>query len=167
MNFFSNQVLHEKDLQTRWCQHELHWKLREPSGNLQNPTQMLSYNEMNNQPLHLANIEFSSIGSSFWAARTVSYTAGWGSVNEQLGCGLPTTTHPPFTTPHWYKLDPVGLENTRILTDYVQKCPRTLLSVAWPAHTFLPPDIKMHPKWQYMACLISVGSDIQLASLYY
>ena len=29
-------------------------------GNLQNPTQMLSCNWMNNQPLHLANIVFSS-----------------------------------------------------------------------------------------------------------
>ena len=37
---------------------ELHWKLWEPFANLQNPTQMLPYNWMNNQPLHLANINF-------------------------------------------------------------------------------------------------------------
>ena len=39
---------------------ELHWELWEPSWNLQNPTQMLSYDGMNNQPLHIVNISFSS-----------------------------------------------------------------------------------------------------------
>ena len=37
---------------------ELHWELWEPSRNFYNPTQMLSYNQMNNQPHHLANIIF-------------------------------------------------------------------------------------------------------------
>ena len=44
---------------------ELHWEL----GNLQNPTQMLSYDGMNNQPLHLANIKFSSVESFFLLGR--------------------------------------------------------------------------------------------------
>jgi hypothetical protein len=39
---------------------EFHWERWEPFANLQNPTQMLSYNQMNNQPLHLADIDFSS-----------------------------------------------------------------------------------------------------------
>ena len=38
------------------------WELYE---NLQNPTQMLSYNRMNNPPLHLAIIDFSSAKISF------------------------------------------------------------------------------------------------------
>ena len=39
---------------------ELHWEFKELCGNLQNPTQMLSYDEMNYQPLHLANTYFTS-----------------------------------------------------------------------------------------------------------
>ena len=38
---------------------ELHWELREPFGNLQNPTQMLSYDGIYNESLQLANIDFS------------------------------------------------------------------------------------------------------------
>ena len=38
---------------------ELHWELQEPYGNPQNLTQMLSYNQLNNQLLHLGSIEFS------------------------------------------------------------------------------------------------------------
>ena len=43
---------------------------------LQNLTQMLSYNRMNNQPLHLANIDFSyadflSVGGFLRAARAI------------------------------------------------------------------------------------------------
>ena len=39
---------------------ELHWEFRKPYGSLQNPTWMLSWDGMNNQPIHLANIDFSS-----------------------------------------------------------------------------------------------------------
>jgi hypothetical protein len=35
-------------------------ELREPYGNLQNPTQMLSFDGMKNQSLHLVNNDFSS-----------------------------------------------------------------------------------------------------------
>ena len=37
---------------------ELHWELKESFENLQSPPQMLSYDGVNNQPLHLANIDF-------------------------------------------------------------------------------------------------------------
>ena len=39
---------------------ELHWELGGPLGTLKIPTQMLSYKGMNNQPLHLAKVDFSS-----------------------------------------------------------------------------------------------------------
>jgi hypothetical protein len=45
--------------------YEFHWELREPFGNLQNPTQMLSYDGMKNRPLQLANINNSSAKISF------------------------------------------------------------------------------------------------------
>jgi hypothetical protein len=44
---------------------ELRWERWEPYGNLRNATQMLSYNRLNKQCLHLANIDFSSVGSVF------------------------------------------------------------------------------------------------------
>ena len=98
----SNSILQAKDLWERWCQRmesnlylfiskakgashqlqapfhdqpggtggELHWEHWEP-------TQMLSYNQMSNQPLHLANIDFSStkfssVRSFFQTTREIS-----------------------------------------------------------------------------------------------
>ena len=77
----------------------------EPFGNLQNPTQTLSYNRMSNQPLHLLNIDVSSAEilhmseGFFQAAREVSQTVGWDAMNERLGCDMLAKPHPPVTTP--------------------------------------------------------------------
>ena len=63
---------------------DFRWELWDPFGNLQNPTQLLSYDGMNNQPLHLANIDISYIEIS----SVISFYLG-----------MPTKPHPPFTTP--------------------------------------------------------------------
>ena len=47
-----------------WNFGEFHWKLFEPSRNLQNPTQMLSYIDFSCKCSHLANIDASSVKSS-------------------------------------------------------------------------------------------------------
>ena len=65
---------------------------------------MLSYDGKNNQPLHLANIDFSfakisSLGTFLELHEQYSQTVGWSSMNEWLGCGLPMTTYPSFTMP--------------------------------------------------------------------
>ena len=69
-------VQHNKKMATsKGFEGELHWELREPYGNLPNPTQMLSYNGMNNKPLHLANIEplsSATISSQFTLNPTVT-----------------------------------------------------------------------------------------------
>ena len=45
---------------------KLHWELMEPCGKLQNPTQMLSYVGMNNQPLRIANLFFVHQNFIWW-----------------------------------------------------------------------------------------------------
>jgi hypothetical protein len=65
---------------------------------------MLSYNWMINQPLHLANIDFSVVeisfvGSFLGVAQKVSQIVGLGAVNGWLGCGLLMKPHPPFIAP--------------------------------------------------------------------
>jgi hypothetical protein len=59
---------------TKGVYHQLQAHVRNSIGNLgnpmepSNPTQMLSYDGMNNQPPHLANIDFSSTKfSSVWS----------------------------------------------------------------------------------------------------
>ena len=113
-NFTSDIELVVRVIEALWFGGE-HWEHWEPYGNLQNPTQMLSYNQMNNQPFHLANLDFSSAEISsigfcdylfiyFSGCLRSSWTIGWGVVNEWLGCGLPTKAQPPFTAPQWHGL---------------------------------------------------------------
>ena len=58
------------------------WEFRELSGNFQYPTHMLSYDEMNNQPLHLANIVFSSTKMSFVTSFILNYPSNF--VNHKM-----------------------------------------------------------------------------------
>ena len=63
---------------------ELHWELREPSGDLQNPTQMPSCNRMNDQPLHVTNIYFSSAEIS--SIRSFFSDCPSNFVDRRMGC---------------------------------------------------------------------------------
>jgi hypothetical protein len=85
---FSSPWVEFSKLHVEWNLHlhpkKLLWELRELYENLQNPTQIFSYNGMNNQALHLVSIDFSSAENS----SAISFFSGCSSsfVDRRMGC---------------------------------------------------------------------------------